>query len=203
MAQIMDETVGAEFVSGNLIFIPTGLAVGVWDTDGTPSTTATENLTVFHVKEIIDALKTGEFGSSTTGNPVPPYDADGSYICIASVKALRGLKDDPEWERAMLYGNPDVLLRGEVGRFYGCRFVETNATGTLSNTKGSNNIGEAVFFGADPVIEGMAIPEEIRAKNPEDYGRDKGVAWYFLGGWKRVWDISDDSEEHIVRFTSS
>ena len=35
----------------------------------------------------------------------------------------------------------------------------------------------------DTVAEGIAIPEEIRGKIPTDYGRSKGVAWYYLGGF--------------------
>ena len=37
-------------------------------------------------------------------------------------------------------------------------------------------------MGSDTVLEAPAIPEEIRAKLPGDYGRDKGIAWYYLGG---------------------
>ncbi|MGE3844511.1 MAG: hypothetical protein AB7I50_23345, partial [Vicinamibacterales bacterium] len=39
------------------------------------------------------------------------------------------------------------------------------------------------FFGEDTVAEGILIPEEMRAKIPTDYGRSKGVAWYYLGGF--------------------
>jgi len=60
-----------------------------------------------------------------------------------------------------------------------------------------------VIFGEDPVREIVAIPEEVRAKLPEDYGRDKGIAWYAMLGWGRVWDFSADSEEHIVLITDN
>jgi hypothetical protein len=33
------------------------------------------------------------------------------------------------------------------------------------------------------VAEGIAIPEEMRAKIPTDFGRSKGVAWYALLGF--------------------
>ena len=49
------------------------------------------------------------------------------------------------------------LLNGEVGTFYGCRFLEE--TGYLSNTIGSSSIrGQAVFMGADAVYEAVAVP---------------------------------------------
>jgi hypothetical protein len=60
-----------------------------------------------------------------------------------------------------------------------------------------------MFFGSDPVIQAVAIPEEVRAKIPQDYGRDKGIAWYALLGFQRVWDFSTDGEDHIVRVTSA
>lgn len=33
---------------------------------------------------------------------------------------------------------------------------------------------------ADTVTEAVAVPEELRAKVGEDYGRSKGIAWYAL-----------------------
>lgn len=95
--------------------------------------------------------------------------------------------------------DPERLFSGEVGRYYGCRFIEEN--NVLKNTLGGSTFGEAVFFGADAVMEGVAIPEEVRARVPGDYGRRKGIAWYAILGWKKIWDYSDDSEEHIIHVT--
>jgi thiamine-phosphate pyrophosphorylase len=41
-------------------------------------------------------------------------------------------------------------------------------------------------FGGDTVAEGIVIPEEMRGKIPTDYGRSRGVAWYYLGGFGLV-----------------
>ena len=202
-AKVLDSAVATQFKSGDVFYTPTSASAGTWDVDGTVSTTALANLSLFHVKEIVDGMKTGILGSGNVANPVPPYDGE-NYICIASVKALRGLKDDPDFEEVMKYADPERLLTGEVGRIYGCRFIETNNTSALSNGVGSGSVlGEAIFFGADPVIEAVAIAEEIRAKIPEDYGRSKGIAWYGLMGFKRVWDYTTDAEEHIVYVTSA
>ena len=77
------------------------------------------------------------------------------------------------------------------------RFVEE--TNFLSNTDGSDGLfGEAVFFGADAVREGIAIPEEIRVGISADFGRDQGIAWYALLGFQQVWDYSTDGESHII-----
>ena len=198
MAKTLDSTVASKFKESDISYTPTSSSAGTFDVDGTVNTTATANLSVFHVKEIVDAMKTGIYSSVGTGNPVPPWDGE-NYICIASVKALRGIKDDPDFEEVMKYADPERLLTGEVGRFYGVRFIETNHTSSLSNGVGTSSVlGEAIFFGSDPVIEAVAVAEEIRAKIPEDYGRSKGVAWYGLMGFENVWDFSTDSEDHIV-----
>jgi hypothetical protein len=83
------------------------------------------------------------------------------------------------------------------------RFVEE--TGFLSNTIGNSSAyGQAVFFGADNVYEAVVQPEEIRAKVSVDFGRDQALAWYFMGGWKKVWTYSSDfPEQHIVQVISA
>jgi hypothetical protein len=52
------------------------------------------------------------------------------------------------------------------------------AAGAWTNSKSD----WAIFMGADTVAEAVAIPEEIRGKIPTDYGRSRGIAWYYLGG---------------------
>lgn len=203
MAKTIDRQVATAFKGSDLIAIPIAATNTItWDVDGTASTQATSNINAKLLKDIIDSMKTGLFGSNT-GRPIPYYDGE-SYVAIATTKFLRGLKDDADYELAAKYAHPEDLYLGEVGRFYNVRFVETNHFNALDNTVGLSDIlGEAVIFGEDPVREIVAIPEEVRSKLPEDYGRDKGLAWYAMLGWGRVWDFSADSEEHIVRVTSS
>ena len=183
-------------------YASTSLTGGTFE--ATQVTTATTQMTLAHIRQIVDAFKTGIFGTVlTAGNVTPPYDGD-SYICIASREALRGILNDPDWREVHLYASPDNILRGEVGMVEGVRFVETSHRATLSVTS-ANSIGQAVFFGEAPVIESVAIPEEIRAKIPGDYGRDRGVAWYALMGWARIWDAvsTSDNESHLVFFSGA
>lgn len=202
MVKTIDYQVAFTFKSSDLVATPTSATALTWSATGTAGATASNNITAKHVKDIVDAMKTGIFGGNT-GRPIPYYDGE-SYVCIASVNFLRGLKDDSDYEVAAKYAHPEDLYLGEVGRFYNVRFIETNHTTALSNGVGTNSVlGEAIFFGEDPVREIVAIPEEVRAKLPEDYGRDKGLAWYAMLGWGRVWDFSTDSEEHIVRVASA
>jgi N4-gp56 family major capsid protein len=197
MAKTIDYQVAVAFKTSDVIFSPTSSTAGTWSVTGTPGATVTSSITAKHIKDIIDAMKVGVFGSNTA-RPIPYYDGE-SYVCLASVSFLRALKDDPDYEVAAKYAHPEELYLGEVGRFYNCRFIETNHTTALTNTLNTSYSGQAIFFGEDPIREIVAIPEEVRAKLPEDYGRDKGLAWYAMLGWGKVWDYSSDGEEHIVR----
>jgi len=191
MALTLDKACGDAFKSAKVIYTPTSTGYYL-TTNGTPGGVADVNLRVSDVKNIIDWFRS---------NNIPPYDGT-DYICIASVKALRGIMDDSNWVEASKYGDPERLFAGEVGRIYQCRFIlETNV---LSNAVGQNGVlGEAIFFGEDAVAEGIVIPAELRAKIPDDYGRSKGIAWYYLGGFKKIWDYETDGEEHIIYVTSA
>lgn len=201
---VIDNAVATEMKTSKLCYIPTGAATQTWDVDGTASTTGTTNFNYFHLKEMVDAAETGLFGSGNTGKIIPKF-SDGKYVIVLSVKAKRGLFDDPEFQEAAKFSYPRKLFNGEIMEetVYGCRFVITDNSTALSNAKGSNSIGEALLLGDDSIIEGVALKEELRYKLAVKYGRDKGLAWYAILGFKKPWDYVTDGEEHIIRFTSA
>jgi hypothetical protein len=51
------------------------------------------------------------------------------------------------------------------------------------------------------VAEGVAVPEEMRGKIPTDYGRSKGIAWYYLGGFGIVHTLAQNVR--IVKWDSA
>jgi len=74
---------------------------------------------------------------------------------------------------------------------------------TLGSSAGTNQLGEGVIFGAEAVIEGIAVPEELRQKIPTDYGRSHGLAWYAILGYEKMWKATDaNQDEHIIHITS-
>ena len=84
----------------------------------------------------------------------------------------------------------NLIMNGEIGRYENTRFIEqTNiakGTGTdgTTTTAWTNGVSDWMFFfGNDTVAEAIAVPEEMRGKIPTDYGRSKGIAWYYLGGF--------------------
>jgi hypothetical protein len=66
--------------------------------------------------------------------------------------------------------------------------------------------GDWVFFcGEDTVAEAIETPMEIRAKVPDDYGRSKGVAWYFLGGYGLAHGFggANSAQARILKYDSA
>ena len=191
-AKTLDKQVAAQFASTQLVYTPTGTdasPTSTWSTTGSLSNVATRNVSTYDVKEVVDNMKSPYL--------VPFYDGE-NYMAIVSVKHGRRIKDDPDFEDAVKYGDPERLFTGEIGRYYGVRFVEETNYFANTFTNGTAYNGPAVYFGADPGVEGIVVPLEIRAKIPTDYGRDKGLAWYFLGGWQITFSTSNYGEVKIV-----
>jgi N4-gp56 family major capsid protein len=200
--KVLDEEVAEQLKAGDIKYIATGSSTQTWDVDGTPSTQATTQFNFFHLKEMVDAARKGIFGSGNTGNIIPPM-SDGNYVLVLSVSAARGLFDDPEYQDAAHFAYPRKLFNGEIDEItYNTRIVKSNNSDALAEEVGDNAIGEAILIGDDPVIEGVALPEELRYKLAVKYGRDKGLAWYGILGFARPWDFSTDGEEHTIHFTS-
>ena len=197
MVKVLESACGTQYVNTEFIAVCSATNSVVITTNGTATATATANLTAANTRTIVDFMKK---------KLIPTYDGR-SYICIAGVTALSGMHADTAaggWQDISKYTvtfAPNIFA-GEVGEFYKTRFVEE--TGFLSNSIGASSLyGQAVFFGADQVYEAVAIPEEIRVKIPQDYGRDMGLAWYALLGFKTVWNYTNDVEQHIVYVTSA
>jgi N4-gp56 family major capsid protein len=156
--------------------------------DGTPDGTGSGKLTHEHVKEIADQLADRE---------IPTYDGN-HYVSVGRPRALRQLKDDLETIHQYVSEGWHVIMNGEKGRVEGIRFVEQ----TNIADKGYTNEGDQVFFfGADLVVEAIAIPEEVRGKIPSDYGRSRGIAWYAELGYALVHQAV--AQQRIIRFDSA
>ena len=191
-AKTLDLQVGDTFRGTRVVATPTTSGT-VFSETGAPGATANKHVDSAFAKDVADEMKAKYL--------VPPYDGE-NYIAIVSVKAARKIKDSTDFIDAAKYGDPERLFAGEIGRYYGIRFIEE--TNVLSSTLGSTSYnGEMVFFGQDPVVEGVVVPLELRAKIPTDYGRDKGLAWYYMGGWALTWDTANPGEVKVVRVWSN
>lgn len=158
------------------------------DVTGTPPVTNATPLTWAHCKQIARIMRERD---------IPTYN-HGDYYAIGRPLAYSVVEDD--LEQIHKYTDPGLkLIRdGEKGRANGIRFVEqTNIDAQYSQlgTPWLNNQSDQVFFfGDDHAAECVVIPEEIRGKIPEGYGRQKGIAWYYLGAFSMT-----RLEEHDMR----
>ena len=190
----LDRASAAAFRAADLVYTPTGTTSSksfTLSTTGTAGAAATRNIAAWDIKNIVDRMR-------STYN-MPAYTGD-DYLCIATSTFLRGLKDDSEWIEAAKYGDPDRLFSGEVGRYYGVRFIEEN---NVLNGNLAGGLGEAVFIAYDPVIELEVYPLEIQAKIAESYGRFRGLRWVNIVGWRKTWDFADEGEARLLRVYST
>jgi len=189
-AKVLDSAAAVHFKSAETKAVIANTATTTFTTDGTATATASGSMSDKNVRDVIDRLKSNNV----------PRRADGKYCCVASTNSVRGLYDF--FEAKVQNTTMVPIYAGEIGSYYGCRFIEE--TNVLVNTLGSASVdGEAVFFGADAVREGIVIPEEIRIDLPKDFGRDQGIAWYYMGGFVKTWAISTDSEFRSIHVTSA
>lgn len=195
LALRLDISASAAFKEGRIKAVPDGTASLNISTNGAAGASATANLNVYHVEQLRDYM----FSTLT----IAPYDGD-NYVCVANTKALRGIKRDPNWEKWKTYADAEAKLNSEVGKIESVRFVESNNNMALSAALGTNSVlGEAVFFGADPVAMATVIDPELRAKESDDYGRSKGVAWYGVYGFGQIWyDSANPGEARVIHLTS-
>jgi N4-gp56 family major capsid protein len=160
------------------------------DTNGTASVTNNVALGTGHVKALVDAMKERN---------IPPYTAD-DYVCVSNPSTFRNFKNSLETIHQYTETGLAHIFNGEIGRYESTRYVEqtfipkggaANATsydpwGNVAQAWTNNLSSWAIFMGGDTVTEAICIPEEIRAKIPGDYGRSRGIAWYYLGGFGLV-----------------
>jgi N4-gp56 family major capsid protein len=189
MAKVLDSAAAAQFKTSDYKATVSNTAKTTFGSAGVALETSSGSMSDKNARDIIDRLKTLN---------VPRYDGM-NFVCIASTNSIRGLYD--YFEAKVMQTTTDNLFKGEIGKYYGCRFIEE--TNVLVNTLGSGSSdGEAVFFGGDAVREGIVIPEDIRIDVPKDFGRDQAIAWYYLGGFVKTWDYSTDGETRIIHVTS-
>jgi len=90
----------------------------------------------------------------------------GSYIAVVAPQVSRDLQRDTDWITAATRSNVQALYKGEIGSFYGVKFIETTnpfinmGSATLTDryiysTSGANNLGAGakiyatLFLGGD------------------------------------------------------
>jgi N4-gp56 family major capsid protein len=196
MQLALDSACATALKSGKVKFIPTTLSGGVFDTDGTPSTTALVNVTVSHLKVLRD------YAMDTLH--IPGWAGGEELIGCFSTKALRGVRNDPEFVESAKYTSREYMMTGEIGKVENIRLIEINHTNALANNKGSGGVlGEGVVFGEDAVSIVTAMDPELRAEVPANFGLSRAVAWVGLLNFGQPWgDSNADGEARVLHVTS-
>ena len=69
--------------------------------------------------------------------------------------------------------------------------IETNHFDALANAIGTGSVlGEAIFFGEDPVALATVDEPELRAGIPEDLGRFRDTGWVGTLEAGLIWDLA-------------
>ena len=196
----IDRLAWGQFNQTPLQVIPTGGTSTTAVTLYTNGTVTGNNAVAFnnnHAKAIVDMMKERN---------IPAYIAD-DYYAIAWPTTLRNFKNNLETIHQYSDTGFNLIMNGEIGRYENTRYIEqTNipkgiATDGVTTTPFASGLSDWIFFfGNDTVAEAIAVPEEMRGMIPQDYGRSKGIAWFYLGGFGLVQTLP--SNARIVKWAS-
>jgi len=204
--KVMDAAAHQQFNRTLLRVVGTSSTTVTLSTNGTATGTNSQAFNTNHAKLIVDTMKERN---------IPAYSGD-DYYALAWPTTYRTLKNSLETLHQYTEKGLTMIMNGEIGRYENVRYVEqtnvpkggaadTTTFNAFTNTADAWNGGFSdwiFFFGEDTVAEGIATPEEIRAKIPTDYGRSKGVAWYSLNGFGLVHAL-DNTQGRVIKWDSA
>lgn len=203
MKLILDRECADAFKETLTKYVPTAAAAGTFYTNGTAGTAALVNLNFYHIERLRDyAMETIHMARGE----------NDMYNLMAATKACRGIKLDPKFEQWNVYTNRDAKVRGEIGQIEGVRVIEVNNSGSsssgaaLRNDLGTGSVlGEAIFFGQDPVLMAVAKQPEVMVYKASFDSRKHMLAFHGIFEFAPRWagDSASDGEADIIHVTSA
>lgn len=194
IARSKDTIIGTEFANTDTWLVPTASGHLFDDDAASPDSAADQN---------VDASVFRSAKKKMRQDNVPMFDGR-FYLAIMSAGAYYQLFEDTAtggYQDIHKYAQPENLIRGETGEYFGFRIVEE--THVLSDTIGTSSFeGEMLFVGGDAVAEAVVMPETVKMDTWE-YERFLGIAWYGYFGWKQIWNQTDDSEYRVIRVSDN
>lgn len=130
---------------------------------------------------------------------IPFYDGE-SYVYVTGQQAVTKLRLDSTVREMLRQDHGRAMINGEIGRIAQLRIVKDNHA--IDKTAGSSSFNEGLLFGADAVQLQVGMPWEVR-RQLGDFGRDIGVAYLGIMGWKKMLDQTNFSQEHIIHVSST
>lgn len=166
----------------NVFYAPKGDGTAVTSRAGLDKTCV---LTGKLVKRIVAFLKK---------NNAPKIDGD--YVCLLHPYAAYELMNDPNWIDAHKYTNVDNIYKGELGKYGGCRFVESSEAKVYDN-----GVMGCLFLGANAYgtteIEGGGLQTIIKQKGSA--GTADPLDQRSSIGWKAVKTAEILVQPYLVR----
>lgn len=165
---------------------------GIFSTNGVAGGTANVNLSIADLRAIRDQLRKNKV----------PYFRGGKYVGVLSVRAARGIKNDPEYKDWVVPHENEPMIAGRMKDVEGFLLLESNNTFSLLDLVGASTVcGEAIFFGQDAAFLGVVENPELRAGIPVDLGRFREVGWVGTLDAALTWEIA--SLARVIHVTST
>lgn len=134
-----------------------------------------------------------------------PIDSDGSYVCVTNGDAEYDLQGDTAWKEVQYYANkPETIMRGEIGKLYGVRFLVSNNPSVESVSGGASNVKvyNSYFLGKEAV--GIIKPTGkdgdamIKIKTPGPSDTSNPLDMFATFGYKFTWAVKILNNSFIV-----
>lgn len=169
----IDYLIREELASGGTDLLPGSVAA-------TTDIASSDTFDIAFVRKAERTLKTNR----------APLLSDGSYGCIINHYAAYDLEGDTTtggWIDANKYATPEALKRGEIGKMYNVRFVETNY-GKLEEDGGSSTVDlvHSFFVGDNSyaTVDLNGGGKKVIVKRPGPNSTDNPIDMFMTIGWK-------------------
>ena len=114
--------------------------------------------------------------------------ADGYYVGIVDPETAYDLQADALWQDISKYNGGDAIMKGEIGRLHGVRFVQTSNVKTDEKTNTAGTLHETMIPGRDaygvPELEDSSCRPRIIVKNFGSAGSADPLDQRATAGWK-------------------
>ncbi len=113
--------------------------------------------------------------------------SDGYYHAIIDPDMTYDLTNDPQWQDVAKYARPEQMLKGEIGKMHGFRFMEATAFEPVEGAS-SLEVHRALFYGKDSYgavdLENGSGKPDIIVKQLGSAGTDDPLNQRGSVGWK-------------------
>lgn len=83
---------------------------------------------------------------------------NGYYTAVADPRVLRDLQNDSDWISSRHYGDPDAIMKGEVGKYAGIRCIET--TNSYQTAHGAAAANRVTYSSSGNVFSTMVFGDQ-------------------------------------------